>query len=754
MMEWKKIWNHPRMLLIFWLLFFIEIVTFAYLSKESRDLVTQKRKLLQEYHIEKDTQNSQQILTQMQEVWTDEFLEKQDVEQARLIWDLLEQVTYQSNYKSRIQDIIHKSDSLNKISIFSKDNSSGNYNLEKTREDYQKAAQIQPQFILEDGIAFYLEHSSTHAIVVLVGIVVVFFLMEENKIGLRSMLFSYVGGRGKLFLEKLVVLFLSASMICVVFYGGTLLWESILYKENGMTLWKIPVQSVSSLKDFLLPVNIGQFFGIYLLYRILLLFAIMLFCWVVMLYWNQVILSVGFIGILGIASYFLQQMIGKNHPLRLLRYCNVWYLQAGNDFFTEYANIPVFSWMINKNRISIFRWLLSVLLLFSFGLYISICKYPNRKVSLENIKWLYKLTYAIETKWSRLYSGFSLFQMELYKTFIVQKGVLVVGCICVFLCMQTNSTQVQHSETQELYYNFMKEYGGPSTRETEQYIRNLYEECWSIEKQYKEAELAYEQGELDIDQYMNILARYDASRPKFHFFEQLKEQRAYLQQQKKDNRWYVNWISYEHIFAQDNEINNICILFGIVLMCSGLYSYEKKSGMYTLLQGAPEGRQRLFSCKRKVVITVGTLLCVIYTGITLYNSWKVYGMEGLWTPVQCLNGFDFIPFPCSIFDFLVILFLIRWFFFTGLAQLVCYVSQYLEQRLTMGILLLLCIPSILSIAGIQYFSYFSIVRLLSITEIVAESHNILVMGMLAIGAVGLCILFERKNYEKWCREGK
>lgn len=43
---------------------------------------------------------------------------------------------------------------------------------------------------------------------------------------------------------------------------------------------------------------------------------------------------------------------------------------------------------------------------------------------------------------------------------------------------------------------------------------------------------------------------------------------------------------------------------------------------------------------------------------------------------------------------------------------------------------------------------------LSITEIVAESHNILVMGMLAIGAVGLCILFERKNYEKWCREGK
>ena len=75
MMEWKKIWNHPRMLLIFWLLFFIEIVTFAYLSKESRELVTQKRKLLQEYHIEKDTQNSQQILTQMQEVWTDDFLE-------------------------------------------------------------------------------------------------------------------------------------------------------------------------------------------------------------------------------------------------------------------------------------------------------------------------------------------------------------------------------------------------------------------------------------------------------------------------------------------------------------------------------------------------------------------------------------------------------------------------------------------------------------------------------------------------------
>ena len=260
---------------------------------------------------------------------------------------MAERLEYVKNYRSSIETVIKQADSMGGISIFAKKDSFSESNIQKTKTDFERILNVEP--VAFDDI-FLIEFFSYDAIngFVLLGIMfVAFVLVEEKKQGLRSILYSGKNGRGRLVLQKITALFLWTVIIVMTFYGGNLIVSAIRFQGNFVGVTDYPIQSMEMFSDFTWELSIGEFLIWYLIYKVLMVFAISLVVWLMIFLVDNVIISGGIIGALGCLMYISYYFIGPNSPYNYLRYCNFWYLMSDISFFTEYKNLSINSEAVN-----------------------------------------------------------------------------------------------------------------------------------------------------------------------------------------------------------------------------------------------------------------------------------------------------------------------------------------------------------------------------------------------------------------------
>lgn len=716
MIEWKKIWKRKKLLGILAFLLILQVFQFLYFTQDNGESA--------------------------------EFEEQWDIEMTSV-----SEISKSEQFKDNIQAIIAQTDSMNSVSIFTQTDSFSYKNLQKTKEDYEALLAVEPIDFDDEFFTEFLNDRLLNGILVLCGLLIAVNLVDENKVGLKCMIFATSGGRGKLALQKTGALLLWDALLTVLFYGSTLVVSAIRFGGDLMGCLKYPIQSIDLLAMLPWPISIGEFLAVYFFYRFLILSAISMIVLVIFFCIYHPLLSTGLTGLIAIANYLTGTQIEAYHPLALFRYCSLWYLMNDSSFFTEYRNLDLFHSAVNKNTIVFTEIIIIIVLFILVTLFIGVKRYPCPSSSWWFRKLLLKAGTYLQHMYGAVLEKLSILGSEFFKVLFSQRGILVIAIFFVILIHQSDFSSVLKSGEVELYYSFMDEFAGLPSEASAQYISDLSEKLDAIEAEYLEAEEKYLNGEISQSEYMDSYFRYDAFESDRQFLANIESQTAYLADLKESrgiDGWYINRYTYNNLLSADNTLSDILLIFAVVLLCSGIFAREKICGILPVMRASTGGRSVLF--RRKIGMAMGiTLFLYLFSSIlTIASVISKYGMETLNAPVQSLESLMFIPFQCSMSVFIVSLYLLRGMILLAVAAFTSMLSVKMGQKIAVAVSFVLCVPSLLTLVGIHFMQYLSIIRILSIVPFLLQVQNVGIVAavcavFLALGTVSMV-----NGYKKWC----
>lgn len=664
-----------------------------------------------------------------------------------------EDLQYAENFHENIEAVVEQADSIDEIGIFSKKDSFTNRNLEKTREDFSKLLDVDPIAFDNRFLTEYFDFSVIHILVVIAGCFLVLAISGEEKQGLKSMVFTTMNGRGWLSARKMAALLWWEAVLTFIFYGMTLLLSCLWYHARLTECLGYPVQSLSLFSNLTWKIDIGTFLIVYFIYRWLTLFFITLIAWVVLCYTDQLLIAVGTVGILGLVSFVLYQLIGSNHPINLLHYCNFIYLLKDTTFFTEYKNLNVFSYVVNKNYLIAGTYVVLVALTVGAGIWVGERKYPCASKSRKVDRCVAKISQQVQNFLGALQEKLPLLGVEFYKLLISQKGIFIVILLFCALILQTDMTEVQHSGSQKLYYDFMERFIGVPDEQSQQEIAKLSKTITTIDREYETKTRMYENGDLSADEYIAIVQKDQLFAQDRIFLEQIQKQTEYLQNLRTERNisgWYINMYSYTHLLREGDTLWNLFLMLGILLLGSSAFSSEKKYGMIPIIRGCYAGRNEFFKYKVKAVLTITLLIFLSVSSFEIIAVKSVYGLRGFAAPVQSVEQLSFISVPCSIGMFFAFLYVIKGVFLLALSALVCVISFNFGQKTVIISFLFCCIPTLLTTAGFTFFRYISLSEILSVAPFMIQTQNLLSIALIATIFVIVSVFSLEHTYKNWC----
>ena len=624
-MEWKKVGKNKKLILILLGLFCVQMWLFF-------------------YHTHQTHSNWEQIYG----VSYNEYHQKSEA-------------TYIENFHSTITNVVHQADNMGSISIFAQEDSFSRHNVEKTKADYTTLLSIKPILFDNLFLSDFFADTTRNLMGVLMISLITFVYIDENKQGLRCMIFSTVNGRGRLILQKILALLLWALCFALVLGGGNLLISCLSYGKNIGDYIHYPIQSLSMFGNFPWNCSIGTFLFLYLLYQGFVLFLIGLGIWSILFCVEYLLLSIGIVGAIGITTYFLYELIDSKHPLNVLHYCNPWYLSNGSSVFTEYKNLNIFGQAVNKNIAILFFFLLIILFFVVMTLSVGIWRYPCAS-TVNKVKRMIKNTeIQIQKTIDTWLSRRSLTGMEYYKVLIGQKGIWIMLALCAIFLFQADFTDISFSARQEMYFDFMEKYEGLPSEASQREIEDLEQLLTEIETSYLMALEAHENDEISIEEYIFHVSRYENFEQERQFLKEIQQQRDHIFALKERgiSAWYVNCYSYNRLLREGSLFVNLLLVFGTILLTSGVFVSEKKSGMIPILCSSLLGREDLLRKKFQVAYVLTLCLFFVISFLEFATIGIIYGFGGWMAPVQSILQLAVFPIPCNIFMFFLGLYLLK-----------------------------------------------------------------------------------------------
>ncbi len=657
------------------------------------------------------------------------------------------------DYNEYVEQVVNQADYMSTISIFNREDSFANSNIEKTKSDYIPLLNVSAVSFDDSFLTVFFSFGIINGIIILCGIIVPFVYVDENSPGLRGMLFASINGRGKLALRRIGAIALWDGIITAVFYIATLIISILMYGGDLYACLSYPVQSIYMFRDFTLCINIGEFILIYILFRFFIMFAVSILVWTLLFCVDNLVISGGIVVIIGFVSYILKKMISANSPANLLRYCNFWYLSSGAEFFTEYRNLNIFGNAVNKNVMSLIFCGLVISICVVIGLIVGIKRYPCKsRLGFIGV-FMKKIRTSMGKFAGKIQEGLSVTAAEYYKMLISQKGILVLLILGIVFFRNTDFTLIQKSGALELYYSFMDEHTGSPDEASENEIQRVAELVEYEKNVYEAACIAYEAGEMDDYDWMVYSIRYESFENERLFLDKIQSQKAYLDELSSSsgiNGWYINENSYNNLINSGNTVVDMLVIFSIIIMCSGIFSYENKRGMTDVLRCGAKGRNGLFWRKIGMAFVIVSLIYFVQSGLAIGENVKVYGMSGLTAPVQSIESLSFVPFHCSIGMFLVIVYLIRYVMVLLTAIYTCMFSARVSQKAAIGLGITLMVPACLAILGFKIFRYLSVVEILSVMPYMLQTRSVAFVGISAVVLTVFGTISLWAGHKKWC----
>lgn len=573
-------------------------------------------------------------------------------------------------------------------------------NVRKTAKAYSKLDRIKVEYGENRGVVTLLQYSLTDIILLAFIMIMSLQLLSERKKGLVNLIRSTRHGRGRLYLQRVVILGLSALAMGILFYGGNLIGMLIKFGSGDMSR---TVQSLPEFKQCTYSLTIGGYFMLSCLLKIAACYmSALAFFLIISLLGTAAAYAIT--AVLAVTEILLFVVIPPVSSLNMLKFINITAIIKCIDFLSVCRNLNIFGTAVSALKCNGLFMLFAIILLLAAGYVIHGKMYVKKKKPFE--KLLNKLSLAFE----KIAFQKTLFGWESFKLLLKQGGLFFMAA--AFILALSSSMKYPTVYNINIFEkSYYEKYEGLITRKTLVKAKNELKGIDNkIEFYQKSIDELMAKGEefLAKKQETERLNRLISAQNEFKFKKEallpvIKDMHNGYQYTKKNMR-RINLIkpyTYDLLLNKDTQTTrqaSLYILIGIIGAVSGIFAYDRQNNMKNTLQSSYRGRRTLTAAKIGCVFTVCVIVSTAIHLIQIVQVGKLLGYNDLDAPVQSLMFMrDFKPY-ISIMNYLILLLAVRAAaaFFIGLICMA--VSRFCADTMSaMGVsIFMLAVPSVFS----------------------------------------------------------
>ena len=548
----------------------------------------------------------------------------------------------------QVEDIIEESDRYGGISLFADTDSFAYKNVQKTKADYTRILSVDVQ---EADTSFFdslISCETVNYLLFAIGFLIALSYTDPVSQGLKGMTYAAKNGRGRRRIRQILVLMAWSGIAVVLLYGGAMIIWLLGTGAEGGKILAFPLQTMSLGRLLPFRITVFTYMMAVIFFRWLVLFQFVLILWFAFLLLEHVILACGAVTILFLAEYVIWQVIGVNSSYHLWKYCNLWYQLSSNEYLYTYFNMNIAGYPVGRYFVIFVQILLVGVLLSAVAYW----KGEYSKSGGISVRISLSLPFG-----RRIQEKLTLLTAEMYKLLVMQKGFLLILLFAAFIVNQSDFMNVTNTGYQDLYYDFMEQYEGEPSEESEQYIRSFAKEVNQVSKEYEEAEEQYAQGMLSDDAYIAASMKYESYENEREFLAMIEHQQNYLQKLKKEqgiSGWYVNTYCYQSIFQPVISLKYGLLLVFTLLTAVSSAKIEADAGTINVLNSTRLGRRQLLYKKVLAVSLTAGIMYAILLAVTLGSAVSVYGISVPDAPVQSLEWYAGLPLPVSLLQWMIL----------------------------------------------------------------------------------------------------
>lgn len=679
--------------------------------------------------------------------WTDRYA-KSDAYTDRILFSRLDTVKNgQNSYEESIKNVLNEAEKnmryLDAGGVSTAD-FSYQYQLNVKAVYSELLETVDIDMVYSYGWDDYFAYESVAVFLsvalVLVGAVI---FSQEKHTGFLALM--RIGKKGRLHtaVAKTACASLFAAGLSLLFTFSTL---AVFGAVSGLSDPGVPVQSIADFALCQYRITIGQLFWITLGLRTLTCLALTAVMCALSAAFGRYYLvfacGTAFIG-LNFALY-MWQTLPETHPARVL---NLFSTLLGKTVFTR--------WMALDLAGRVFTMINALMtlacLLFAAGSVLSaiifLHQYPSSGAGAAVArvrKWIG--SFRPKKTVGRGARRFScrLLPMELFKTVMTSRLLIVVLAVLLLKIVMDVSAYSEFRITyaDQLYSDYIDEYAGEWTQEKDDAIREELSRLREIKRKKEEMQSAYWNEEISYEDYIAYLAVYQDADSRLEPLGRVREQSDYLGRllsERGIRGWFVNRYNWEKLV---NTSSDLYITVLIILLLAGVFAAEYQKGTskgqpIQVLRPAKLGGNKLYFTKCLTAVIAGAAVSVLLNSIDAALVLSRYPVSLAQAPMQSLSMFGQLTWPLQLWQYLLLMYLIRILAAVLLGLMVCSLSAVCRKTLLVLLFGSLCflIPSlILSLDSIG-FSEASYAAFLNVTALCTAGTGAFLLAVLSWTAV-------------------
>lgn len=484
-------------------------------------------------------------------------------------------------------------------------------------------------------------------------------LTEDKRNGLNQIVYGTPGGRARLAWKRCFALLLGGVLSTTVLCGTMIVEALLLYRG-----W-------SSLGD-LLQCH-AYFEGTLFLF-----------------------------GVLTAAEYLCMVLIQSNSRLGLLTICNMFSLVEPSRCMVGYFNFLFLGIAVDKSQLLL--GMLPVVILLTGG--VAVCSEAWQRPSVQE-GLLDRMLGRVMQLLRRLTSGFSVFVMELYKLLVLRKGILVLACLLLLCVSQRDIVGLADSRLDALYRQYLESIDRQTGEGAAEYLESVELEILNTKNSIAEAE---KKGE-ETFALTHVLEQKEALRTKILSGLERKET---IFATRGISVFLLQDVDYNAVFGDRcrsyQERYAIFAVVALLVLQSGIYSFERQQKTEQLIAGTPGGRKRLFLKKLGVSVILTGIVFVITYLPQLASLREAFRLEDWDAPIQSLDSFTDFPLRISIRTWMLGIYGYRFLLLAAVMLFATLISLCTTEQTSLLFSMVLFLPHFLSMLGIAIPTGLSVVQ--------------------------------------------
>ena len=544
------------------------------------------------------------------------------------------QYAHLQSYGQYLENIQTQAKKLQSVSIFGDPASFAYKNTVKTAGDFAPLIGVEVTFGHDLAVTKVFEDEwADYSCLLLMAAVCALFLAERKE-GLWPMIHAASGGRGRLAVSRIGILFLAAWVATLALFGSKILLSGWLY--HGFGEWDRLLQSIPLFYNVPKAMTVGEFWGFYLVVKAMGNFLIGLILWTILSSISNTALAFCAAG-LALGAEFACTAILPSSMFAVLRYCNIFSYIRFFEVFSAYLNLSFFGILISGSDLVL---VLIVPLCAVFG--ITSVQIARKKHPVAPQNRLLRFADKQMRKLDPKISGGSLFVQEAKKLLLLRGGVfLLIALLIVAWKLQPPDREY---DPLDVYYQYYQgKYDGPINEAT----------IASLQMELEQA------AEPDRYSALNQMIRDAENAP--------------------DGSWLVPTAPYEAVWS-DNYGNYhrstalVAMLF-LVLTLSPICSQERQSDMTVLLRSTSGGRKALRKKKQLLLLLVTGFIWLVLVSAEVIKTVQYWDSFTCFAaPMYSMPDFQYTGWSIPLGAALLLYYLTKLIMMVIIAEIVYFLS--------------------------------------------------------------------------------